>query len=160
MKFEKFLKMTAGRGVIVDREDGEKWLLFDGVLMRIPDGVNIIAALRMEESEFITRIFQEYARDNCAGSELTGAELNPPDASASKVIRIFTDNDGGEIGISNKYFGLIERGDTVINVYDDEYSDDEPAALMVTEFDPSEGAQIVGVIFNDDYLAAKINERK
>lgn len=23
MKFEKFLKMTAGRGVIVDREDGE-----------------------------------------------------------------------------------------------------------------------------------------
>ena len=160
MKFEKFLKMTAGRGVIVDREDGEKWLLFDGVLMRIPDGVNIIAALRMEESEFITRIFQEYARDNCAGSELTGAELDPPDASASKVMRIFTDNDGGEIGISNKYFGLIERGDTVINVYDDEYSDDEPAALMVTDFDSSEGAQIVGVIFNDDYLAAKINERK
>ena len=72
----------------------------------------------------------------------------------------FTDSDGGEIGISNKYFGLIERGDTVINVYDDEYSDDEPAALMVTEFDPSEGAQIVGVIFNDDYFAAKINERK
>lgn len=23
MKFEKFLKMTAGRGVIVDREDGD-----------------------------------------------------------------------------------------------------------------------------------------
>ena len=160
MKFEKFLKMTAGRGVIVDREDGEKWLLFDGVLMRIPDGVNIIAALRMEESEFITRIFQEYARDNCASAELTGAELDPPDASASKVIRIFTDNDGGEIGISNKYFGLIERGDSVVNVYDDEYSDDEPAALMVAEFDPSEGAQIVGVIFNDDYFAAKINERK
>lgn len=158
MKFEKFLKMTAGRGVIVEREDGGKWLLFDGVLMRIPDGVNIIAALRMEESEFITRIFQEYARENCAGAELTGAELDPPGASASKVIRIFTDNDGGKIGISNKYFGLIEKGNDVATVYDEEYSSTMPAALLVLR-GYGENEEIEGMIFDDEYFRDKINER-
>ena len=82
MKFEKFLKMTAGRGVIVGREDGEKWLLFDGVLMRIPEGVNIIAALRMDEPQFISDIFEEYADENISTAELTTAILPTPDASA------------------------------------------------------------------------------
>lgn len=160
MKFEKFLKMTAGHGTIVDREDGGKWLFFANVLMRIPDGVNVIAALRMDESERIKNIFEEYASENCAGAELYAAELPTPDAAGSKVIRIFRDTDGGEIGISNKEFSLIEKGDSVINVYDEEFDDNIPAALMVAEFDPSQGAEIVGVIFNVGYFAALINERK
>lgn len=159
MKFEKFLKMSAGRGVIVDREDGGKWLMFNHVLMRIPDGVNVIAALRMDESEHIKKIFEEYATENCAGAELYAAELPTPDASGSSVIRIFRDNDGGEIGISNKEFSLIEKGDGVITVYDEEYNHDVPAALMVTEFEPW-GAEIVGVIFDGEYARRKNNEKE
>lgn len=159
MKFEKFLKMTAGKAVIVDRGGGEKWLLFDGVLMRIPYGVNIIAPLRMDEPQFITRIFDEYDDENISTAELTGTELDPPDASASKVIRIFTDSDGGEIGVTNKYFGIIERDNDVVTVYDDDYSTDKPSALLIlTGYGDNE--EIAGIIFNDDYFAAKIHEKE
>jgi hypothetical protein len=157
MKFEKFLKMTAGRGVIVDR-GGENWLLFDGVLMKIPDGVNIIAPLKMGESQFMTTIFGEYIDENISTAELTGAELDPPDASASKVIRIFTDADGGEIGVQNKYFGLIERGDDVATVYDDDYSDNPAALLILTGYGDNE--EIAGIIFDYDYFAERIHERE
>ncbi len=158
MKFEKFLKMTAGHGVIVERKDGEKWLLFDGVLMRIPDGVNIIAALRMDEPQFISDIFEEYADENISTAELTNAILPTPDASASKVIRVFNDSDGGEIGVANKYFGIIEKGNDVVTVYDEEYSDNPVAILVLTGY--GENEEIEGMIFDDEYFRDKINERK
>ena len=158
MKFEKFLKMTAGHGVIVERKDGEKWLLFDGVLMRIPDGVNIIAALRMDEPQFISDIFEEYADENISTAELTNAILPTPDASASKVIRVFNDSDGGEIGVANKYFGIIEKGNDVATVYDEEYSDNPVAILVLTGY--GENEEIEGIIFDDEYFGDKINERK
>ena len=109
MKFEKFLKMTAGRGVIVNTVRNGLFLLFDGVMLKIPDGVNIIAPLKMDEPQFITTVFEEYKNGNISTAELTNAILPTPDASASKVIRIWDDADGGEIGIQNKYFGLIEK---------------------------------------------------
>lgn len=159
MKFEKFLKMTAGRGVIVDREDGGKWLLFGEVLMRIPDGVNIIAALRMDDKPFINHVFNEYADDAIFNAELTGAKLPTPDASASKVIRIFTDIDGGEFGVTNKGFALIEKGDSVYTVYDEAHNDEQPVAVVVlTGYGDNE--EIAGIIFDDDYFAEKINERE
>lgn len=158
MKFEKFLKMTAGRGVIVDREDGEKWLLFDGVLMRIPEGVNIIAALRMYEPQLISDIFEEYADENISTAKLTNAILPTPDASASKIIRVFNDSDGGEIGIANKYFGIIEKGNDVVTVYDEEYSDNPSALLVLRGYGKNE--EIEGIIFDDEYFKDKINERK
>jgi hypothetical protein len=159
MKFEKFLKMTAGHGVIVERKDGEKWLLFDGVLMRIPDGVNIIAALRMDEPQFISDIFEEYANENISSAELTNAILPTPDASASKIIRVFNDSDGGEIGVANKYFGIIEKGNDLVTVYDEEYNPDSPAALLVLR-GYGENEEIEGIIFDDEYFGDKINERK
>lgn len=158
MKFEKFLKMSAGRGVIVDRDDGGKWLLFDGVLMRIPEGVNIIAALRMNEPQFISDIFEEYDDENISTAKLTNAILPTPDASASKLIRVFSDDDGGIIGIQNKYFGLIEKGDDVVTVYNDECPD-SPAALLVL-IGYGENEEIAGMIFDDEYFRDKINERK
>lgn len=159
MKFEKFLKMTAGHGVIVDREDGGKWLLFDGVLMRIPEGVNIIAALRMDEPQFISDIFEEYDNENISDAELTNAILPTPDASASKIIRVFNDGDGGEIGIANKYFGIIEKSNVLVTVYDEDYNPDSPAALVaLTGYGDNE--KIEGMIFDDEYFRDKINERK
>ena len=159
MKFEKFLKMTAGRGVIVDRMDGEKWLLFDGTMLRVPEGVNVIAALTMGDKSFIDHIFNEYDAENISTADLTGAELPTPDASASKIIRIFTDADGGRIGVTNKDFALIEKGDNIYTVYDDNYSEETPAALLVTVgFGDNE--EIAGMIFNDDYFCEKINEKE
>lgn len=159
MKFEKFLKMSAGRGVIVDRGDGEKWLLFDGAMLRIPNGVNVIAAAIMDDKPFINHVFNEYADENISTAELTGAKLPTPDASASKVIRIFTDADGGEFGVTNKGFALIEKGDDVYTLYDGKYNDENPVALMVlTGYGDNE--EIAGIIFDDDYFSAKIHEKE
>lgn len=156
MKFEKFLKMTAGRGIITHCKEG-LFLLFDDVLMRIPDGVNIIEGLKMYAPNFIEHIFEEYDDENISTAELTDATLPTPDASASKVIRIFTDSDGGKIGVINKYFGIIEKDDSVYTVYDDEYNPDEPAALLIlTGYGDDE--EIAGIIIDDDYFAAKIHE--
>ena len=159
MKFEKFLKMTAGKGVIIDHKDGEKWLLFNGVLMRIPDGVNVIAALRMETPKFVENIINAYYYNEISTAELTNAILPTPDASASKIVRIWNDADGGEIGIENKYFGLIEKDNSVMTAYDNGYDPDNPAALLIlTGYCDNE--EIEGIIFDNDYLTMKINERK
>lgn len=158
MKFEKFLKMTAGRGVIVDRGDGEKWLLFDGVMMKIPDDMNVIAPLTMGGKEFIDHVFDEYNEENISTADLTGAVLPTPDASASKVVRVFTDADGGEIRVQNKYFGLIEKSDDVVTVYDDEYSDNPVALLILTGYGDNE--EIAGIIFDHDYFTARIHEKE
>lgn len=151
--------MTAGRGVIVERNDGEKWLLFDCAMLRVPDGVNVIAALKIGDKPFIRSIFNEFSAENISTADLTGAELPTPDASASKIIRIFTDADGGRIGVTNKDFALIEKGDNIYTVYDDKYSEETPAALLVTVgFGDNE--EITGMIFNDDYFCEKINEKE
>ena len=159
MKFEKFLKMTAGRGVLIDRSDGANWLLFDGVIMRIPDGMNVIAPLTMGDREFINHVFSEYNHENISTADLTDAELPTPDASASKVIRIFTDADGGKIGIPNKYFGLIEKDDDVVTIYNEEYDEENPVTLLIlTGYGDNE--EIAGMIFDDDYFSAIIHEKE
>lgn len=158
MKFEKFLKMTAGRGILIDRGDGLNWLLFDGVMMKIPDGMNVIAPLTMGGKSFIDHVFDEYNDENVSTANLTGAVLPTPDATASKVVRIFTDDDGGNIGITNKYFGLIERGDDVVTVYDDDYPDSPAALLILTGYGDNE--EIAGMIFDTEYFSEKIHERE
>lgn len=159
MKFEKFLKMTAGRGVIVNTMRNGLFLLFDGTMLKIPDGVNIIAPVKMDEPKFVRTAFDEYADDNISTAELSDAILPTPDAGASAIIRVWRDTDGGEIGVQNKYFGLIEKDDEVMTLYDSEYDEDHPAALLIlTGY--GENEEIAGIIFNDDYFATKINERK
>lgn len=159
MKFEKFLKMAAGHGVIVEDNDGIKYLLFDGAMLRIPDGTNIIAPLTMNERPFMTNILEAFADNEIIPAELTGAKLPTPDASASKVIRIFTDDEAGEIEITNKGFALIEKSDAVYTAYDEDYDDNEPVALVIlTGY--GEDEKIAGIIFDDDYFATKINERE
>lgn len=159
MKFEKFLKMTAGRGAIVNTVKNGLFLLFDGVMLKIPDGVNIIAPLKMDEPKFVTNAFDEYADDNISTAELYYATLPTPDAGASAIIRVWRDADGGEIGIQNKYFGLIEKADDVMTLYDHDYDDDHPAALLILN-GYGENTEIAGIIFDDDYFSEKINERK
>lgn len=158
MKFEKFLKMAAGHGVIVEDNDGIKYLLFDGAMLRIPEGTNVIAPLTMGERPFMTNVLEAFADNDISNAELTGAKLPTPDASASKVIRIFTDNAGGEFGITNKHFALIEKSDVVYTAYDKAYNDDHPVALVIlTGYGGDE--RIAGIIFDGDYFDEKINER-
>lgn len=157
MKFEKFLKMAAGHGVIVEDNDGIKYLLFDGAMLRIPDGTNVIAPLTMGERPFMTNVLEAIADNEITEADLTGAKLPTPDASASKVIRVFTDDDGGEIEITNKGFALIEKSDAVYTAYDEDYDDNEPVALVIlTGY--GEDEKIAGIIFDDDYFAQKNNE--
>jgi hypothetical protein len=157
MKFEKFLKMAAGHGVIVEDNDEIKYLLFDGAMLRIPDGTNIIAPLTMNERPFMTNVLEAFADNEIRPAELTGAKLPTPDASASKVIRVFTDDEKGEIGITNKGFALIEKSDLTHTVYDKDYNDEQPVALVIlTGYGDDE--EIAGIIFDDDYFATKIRK--
>jgi hypothetical protein len=159
MKFEKFLKMAAGHGAIVEDNDGIKYLLFDGAMLKIPEGTNIIAPLTMSERPFMTNVFEAYADNEIMLAELTGAKLPTPDASASKVIRVFTDEEKGEFGITNKGFALIEKGDLTYTAYDKDYNDERPVALVIlTGY--GENEEIAGIIFDDYYFNEKINERE
>lgn len=158
MKFEKFLKIAGGRGIIVDG-GGEKWLLYESTMLRVPETVNVIAALRMSERRFMRQAFDEFAAENTITATISGAELPTPDASASKIIRLFSDDEGGTVGIGNKEFSIIEKSDNVYTVYDDTYSQKNPAGLMITT-GYGESEEITGLIFDPDYFGQKINEKE
>lgn len=158
MKFEKFLKIAGGRGIIVD-SDGEKWLLYESTMLRVPETVNVIAALRMSEPRFMRQAFEEFAAENTITANLSGAELPTPDASASKIIRLFSDDEGGTVGIGNKEFSIIEKSDNVYTVYDDTFSQHDPAGLLITT-GYGESEEITGLIFDPEYFGQKINEKE
>lgn len=154
MKFAKLLKMAAGSGVVIER-DGGKWLMSETVVMKIPNEMNVVAAFRMQDPTFCKEVFDHFGAEGYSTAELTGAELPIPEMSASKIIRIFTDAEGGKIAISNKHFGLIEKGDECLTIYGDgSYTDtagnEQPIAMAIIE-GWGEDAEIKGVIFADDY---------
>jgi hypothetical protein len=146
MKFEKFLKNAGMCGAIVDCQQYGKFLCMGTVMMRIPDGANVLAAFKRRMKTFEFDIFKAYEDGESYTAELTGATLPTPDAKSSQIERIFSDQDGGKIAIDNKTFGLIERMDGVRMVFDDE----EPAALVITE-GYGDDEIIAGVIFSEEY---------
>lgn len=127
MKFEKFLKGCGTHGFVVNRENGDKWLVCGGVGMKIPTGVvNLLGA--GEVSEKARKILETIVKADTDDRVQLSAAYLPADGKASDIVRIFGDayNDN-EIGIRNADFGLLEKRDVLLaylEIEDDDIEDD------------------------------------
>lgn len=110
MKFEKFLKQTGTHGVVIERNESEKWLVCGGVGMVIPRGVDSILS---------GTVISDYASivDTLANAEyddpvkLVKAVLLDPAGNAKAIYRVFETDLGDKVGIVNSNYGLLERSD-------------------------------------------------
>lgn len=127
MKFEKFLKSCGTHGFVVNRDNGDKWLVWGGVGIFIPTGVvNLLGA--GEVSEKVRKILETIVKADTDDRVQLSAAYLPADGKASDIVRIFGDayNDN-EIGIHNADFGLLEKRDVLLaylEIEDDDIEDD------------------------------------
>lgn len=114
MKFEKFLKGVGTHGQILERANGDKWLICGGVGMRVPVGVeNLLGA--GEVGEKVKKIVEALVKaDTDDRVELKRASVSA-DGKASDIVRIFAGinvlDECIEVGIHNSDFGLLEKRD-------------------------------------------------
>lgn len=120
MKFEKFLKGCGTHGQILERANGDKWLICGGVGMKVPTGVlNLLGSgvIGDKTKAIIEAIIKADTDDKV---ELIRASLEK-DGKASDIIRVFGDSLDIEVGIYNADFGLLEKAD--INLAEVEIED-------------------------------------
>lgn len=116
MKFDSFVKYAGSDGIILQAANGDKWLFYDKVGMKIPEnrsvcGKSLDIPLYMEQ---LIYTYEDYD-----AAELTAAFVPEAYSKPSELMRTFT---GGELSIDlyNKAFGFIEKNDfTYINEVDD-----------------------------------------
>lgn len=127
MKFDSFIKYAGSHGAILEAKNGDKWLFFGDVGMKIPEGKNVCGIVgKMPEEINILITTSDY--NAC---ELEKAFVPNKDSKPSELLRKFG-NDDYEIDIPNKIFGFIERKDrTYISIHDD--IDYDYTALLVTD---------------------------
>lgn len=110
MKFEKFLKGCGTYGQILERANGDKWLVCGGVGMKVPAGVvNLLGT--GEVNDKVKNIVEALIKaDTDDKVKLTRATVEK-DGKASDIVRIFGDGLDIEVGIYNSSFGLLEKKD-------------------------------------------------
>jgi hypothetical protein len=145
MKFEKFLKSCGTHGMIVKRDNGDKWLICGGVGMKVPAGVvNLLGA--GEVSEETRKIVEAIVRaDTDDRVQLTAATLRA-DGKASDIIRVFGDGFN-RVRIHNADFGLLERADVILAYLEIIQEDDDLNELIdrfLLVLDPAE--EVIGFI--------------
>ena len=126
MKFEKFLKRVGTYGQVLKFDNGDKWLICDGVGMKIPFGVNnLLGSGDVPEKvadlvELLLEVDTEYK------VMLKRAQITP-DGKASDIIRVFENPNKPScvVGITNADFGLLEKADFNLSFVeiDSEYSE-------------------------------------
>lgn len=111
MKFKKFCESVTPYGQIVKLDNGDDWLIGGGVGMKIPTGVvNILGS--GVASEIVEHLVWDLTHaDTDKRVYLTDAVLLAPDGKAADIIRCF-----GDAKITNKAYGLLEKGDTKLAV--------------------------------------------
>lgn len=121
MKFEKFLKGCGTHGQIVNRENGDKWLVCGGVGMKVPVGVvNLLGS--GEVGEKTKKIVEALVKADTDDKVSLMRATIPADGKANDIVRIFEDGLDIEVGIHNGDFGLLEKGD--INLAEVEIEDE------------------------------------
>lgn len=141
MKFEKFAKYAGCNGRIITMEDGEKWLFYDNIGMKIPDERQVCAVsnIKVEFLEQVLKSEKEVAR-------LTNAVLPNPNDKASELLRVYTSNTEKSIKISNKAFSFIDD-DTDMTFITSIITDKaEYKALLVTDELKSEEVKMIYII--------------
>lgn len=158
MKFEKFVKLAGIRGTVLTSEKFGKFLQCGMVMVRIPEGANVVAAFARKMPEWYEEILNDVEDDCTYKAELTGAELPTPDASPTQILRIFTDSCGGRVAIDSKTFAIIEKSDKVF-ICPDTYDDSKSAAALAICYGFGDDAEIAGIVFSEDYFK-KMNEKE
>ena len=120
MKFEKFLKGCGTHGQILERANGDKWLICGGVGMKVPTGVLNLLGSGVIGDKTKATIEAIIKADTDDKVELIRASLEK-DGKASDIIRVFGDGLDIEVGIYNADFGLLEKAD--INLAEVEIED-------------------------------------
>lgn len=132
MKFEKFLKGCGTHGQILERANGDKWLVCGGVGMRVPVGVvNLLGS--GEVGEKTKKILEAIVKaDTDDKVTLTRATI-PADGKANDIVRVFEDGLDIEVGIYNVDFGLLEKADVNLAEVEIEDEDIETKYLLVLD---------------------------
>ena len=146
MKFEKFLKGVGTHGQILERDNGDKWLVCGGVGMRVPLGVeNLLGAGEVgEKTKSIVEALVKADTDDKV--ELTRAVISK-DGKAGDIVRVFGDGLDIEVGIYNADFGLLEKAD--INLAEVEIEDEANTTKYLLILDHED--QVIGFIQGKDY---------
>ena len=141
MKFEKFLKGCGTHGQILERANGDKWLVCGGVGMKVPAGVvNLLGS--GEVSEKTAKILEALVKaDTDDKVFLKRAEIEK-DGKASDIIRVFGDMLDIEVGIYNGDFGLLEKADYNLAEVNIESENSETEYLLVLDRED----QVIGFI--------------
>lgn len=129
MKFDNFVKYAGSNGTIFEADNGDKWLYYDKVGMKIPEGRNVCGK-SFEMPVYMDDLIYKY--DDYYAAELTAAFVPNAYSKPSELMRKFT---GGDLGIDiyNKAFGFIEKNDyTYINAVDYDEDDKRFIALLVS----------------------------
>ena len=129
MKFEKFLKGVGTHGQILERANGDKWLLCESVGMKIPKGVeNLLGAGKT--GDLTSAITEEILRADTSDDTLTlrRAILRDPAGKAGDIIRVFetgltVELEINTIGIYNGDYGLLEKKDKLTYLEIEDYPD-------------------------------------
>ena len=124
MKFEKFLKGCGTHGQILERSNGDKWLICANVGMKVPIGVeNLLGSGEVPEKikTLVNRLINADIDDKV---RLTRATISA-DGKASDIVRVFGDGLDIEVGICNADFGLLEKVDVNIAEVEIEESENE-----------------------------------
>lgn len=142
MKFEKFAKKAVPHAACVT-VGNSKYLAYGGVYALIPAWCGNIGIDSKENEELDD--FCNYADRSDCEAYLTSAYLPNADDKAKDIVRVFSDDEGGKVGISNEHFALIEKTDMCIIAT----NEDGKTALLVgkyadiDDFEPD--AIIIGV---------------
>ncbi len=111
MKFDKFFKMAGTHGQVV-KTVNNRWLICDGVGMKIPNGVNTFG-FESDSDELFDMILTADIEEDLL--DLTRAEI-PKDGKPTDIVRVFTTNLGDEVKISNANYGLLEKHDRLVYI--------------------------------------------
>ena len=110
MKFEKFLKGVGTHGEVIERINGDKWLLCGGVGMIIPKGVdNLLGKTGSSKYAPIVDAITNAELDDPL--TLHDAVVLDPAGNAKSIVRIFRTDFGDNVGIINGDYGLLEKKD-------------------------------------------------
>lgn len=153
MKFEKFVKSLATKGVIYETDQflEKRWLSSLSVLMPIPDTIRSITASDIKEApETIRDIINEagYTVD----AVLAKVIMPVADSKIKDCVRIYQSEDGEvSIPISNDDYGLIDRADIteILYHYTENFENPVPKALLIKKpgKTPADENELIGVIF-------------
>lgn len=141
MKFEKFLKSCGTHGQILTSDNGDKWLVCDGVGMKVPRGVeNLLGA--GEVGEKVKTLVEGIVKaDTDDKVDLVRATI-PADGKAGDIVRVFGDGLDIEVGIYNADFGLLEKRD--INLAEAEIDENNNTTKFLLILDGDD--EVVGFI--------------